>query len=545
MRKRKFRVPPILFLSWGVFFVVLFARMISERPDGFWVGHENVWSDWALHLGLATTFAEKSPSLWFEYHPMYADGKMTYTFLTNLVSGLLMRAGLSIPLSFILPSIALSLLLLAGMYKLLLVLLRSPKKALLAISLFFLGAGVRGALWFSDFYNNPKLISLFIPPKQYGRLDSHQWYSGNFIVGILLPQRSALIGMTIAVWSLFGLFYALTRRSLDERSRRRIFWASGLLGGLLPIAHMHSLIALLGLIGILLLYRWREWRRWIHYIAPLGALSASLFLIFIAGGLRTGSFMTWHPGYTAQGFADWIWFWFQCWGLIIPVALVGLWKSRRDFPLAALFVLGALGLFVIGNLILFQPIAWDNSKIFMWTYFALCGAAAHWLVPLWRGNGLKRSAAAALTLVLTFTGALELLLLQRIDSHTHLLIGREELELADRIRIVTDPLARFLTSKDHNHLVMVRGSRPILLGFTPWVLNYGFDYHSTEKDIGTMYRGGEEAKALLAKHRISYVVIGPAERHNFKPDIDFFTRSFPTELSTARYKVYDTRSLLK
>ena len=74
-----------------VFFKTLFPNILQFRSDGIYAGHVNVWSDWSLHIGMARIFATKDPSEWFAYHPMYADGKFTYGFLTNLISGLMMR----------------------------------------------------------------------------------------------------------------------------------------------------------------------------------------------------------------------------------------------------------------------------------------------------------------------------------------------------------------------------------------------------------------------------------------------------------------------
>jgi hypothetical protein len=72
-------------LNWGLFYMVIFARMIALNEHGLQVGHENVWSDWALHVGLATVFAEKSPADWFAYHPMYANEDGTRCEVVALV----------------------------------------------------------------------------------------------------------------------------------------------------------------------------------------------------------------------------------------------------------------------------------------------------------------------------------------------------------------------------------------------------------------------------------------------------------------------------
>src|SRR3990167_9504020 len=94
-----------LLCTWGAYFVFLFSKMIYFKPDGLWVGHQHVWSDWSLHIAIANIFAFKSPHLWFAYHPIYAGGKLTYPWLADFISGMCMRLHVSLPLAFIIPSI--------------------------------------------------------------------------------------------------------------------------------------------------------------------------------------------------------------------------------------------------------------------------------------------------------------------------------------------------------------------------------------------------------------------------------------------------------
>lgn len=534
-----------LFASWGLYFIIIFSRIISWRGTGIYAAHENVWSDWALHIGLTTTFAEKHPSDWFAYHPFYADGKMTYTFLTNFISGMMMRAGFSLELAMILPSIAYSLLLILGMHRFLTMLLSSERRSFIAISLFFLASGMGFILFITDFLRDPQILSWFVPPRQYSRLDAYGWYAGNFIVGHLLPQRSMLIGMTLTVWSLAGLLSVI--QNPKSSKNRMVLVRSAVFAGLLPIAHMHSLIAMIFLMGPILLVHFRRWKEFLYFLLPGGALAAILYFTFIWGGIERPDFFRWAPGYTTKSFWDWITFWFWVWGFMLPVAAVGLIILWRKISVELrCFVLSAWVLFFVCNLIWFQPISWDNSKLFAWCYFAFSGMAAFFLDWLWRHPKKDlfklKSVVAVLFFFLTATGMLELELLQRVSTHTFQMISNEELFLGDQVRKSTGPRDRFLTAADHNHWVMMRGVRPILLGYTAWVLNFGFLYGQTEKDIQTIYQGGEEAKRLLALHRVHYVVIGPSEIRNFKPKEEFFLQTYKIAFQSPNYRVFDVEA---
>ena len=103
----------LLFSTWGLYLFILFLRALDDRPDGLYASTIPVWGDWSLHIAMANIFAHKNPSEWFAYHPIYADGKFTYGFLTNLISGLLIRAGFSVYWAFVFPSLVYVVLLLS------------------------------------------------------------------------------------------------------------------------------------------------------------------------------------------------------------------------------------------------------------------------------------------------------------------------------------------------------------------------------------------------------------------------------------------------
>jgi hypothetical protein len=196
------RAVSILLLTWGVFFGFIFSRAIEVDQTGVYAGHVNVWSDWALHISMVNIFAYKNVSEWFAYHPIYSGGKFTYGFLTNLISGMLMRMGLNLPQAMILPSIIYVMLMLAAMYGLFWLLSRSRLKAVLAVNFFLLSSGP--GFWRFLAANGYRFnLEGFVKPLvDYSALGDYSWLAGNIIVGMLLPQRAFLLGLTLALWSL-------------------------------------------------------------------------------------------------------------------------------------------------------------------------------------------------------------------------------------------------------------------------------------------------------------------------------------------------------
>lgn len=548
---RAARFGPALALlgTWGAYFAVLFARMIRVDAGGLWVGHPYAWADWALHLSLGSIFAFKAPGDWFAYHPSYADGRFTYPFLTHLVSGLLERAGLSLPASVILPSIAFSLLLLLGLHRWLSILLGSRARGFLALSLFLLAGGLGFLDWLADVARDPALA---LPAREYGKLEAQGWLAGSFVTGMLVPQRAFLLGLAMASWALAWLCGALLEPGWTDRRRRRALLGAGVLVGLLPVAHPHSLIALAIATAPLFLLHARRWRLLAWFLAPAALLGGALYLRFVAGGIQTARFASWRPGWTSSSPGAWLLFWLRVWGLALPLAAVGALRLRG--PGRATLRALALGfglLFALGNLVLFQPTPWDNSKLFLYVYLGCAWLCAAPLADLWGagrpGSARRRAsrAAAALGVVaLTLTGATELALLQRVDAHTHQLLSREDLELARAVRERTGPRDRFLTAPITNSPISVRGARPVLMAYEGWVWNYGFDYRPLQADVARVYAGAPDAAALLARHRVSYVVVGPAEVAR-GADRRWLDARFPVAFATPSYRVYDVRSLLR
>lgn len=537
-----------LIVILGTYFSIVFWKMLNMKVDGLYAGHEHVWSDWALHIAIANIFAFKSPQYWFSYHPLFANGKFTYPFLTDMISGMMMRFGLSLEFSFFFPSIIFTITLIASLYFLLYLLTDSKKISIVAVFLFFLSAGIGFIDLLKDLWNSPSWSLLLYTAKDYGRLDIYQWYAGNVVVGLMMPQRAFLIGTALGSWAAAGVLYAILRdHLLSKKVKIKILAAAGILAGILPIAHAHSFIAVVVITGFLCLANFKKWRMLWPYVVAAGAISSALFFIFIHGGIENQSFMRWDPGYMITGdFFDWLRAWWFIWGIMPPVLIYGIFTCRKAINKSkwAIYI-AATTLFVVGNLYLFQPIGWDNSKIFWWAYLIFSAPAAMALGNLWdRRHFLFRIMAIVLFIALTFLGTIELVKLIQTKKHEYQITNTEDINLGIVLRNNTDPLAVFLTAPSHNHFVMVWGLRPILMGFTAWAWNFGFDYYPRELDMKKMYLGGDGTVELLKKYNISYVVIGPAEMYDLKANEEYFRKNFPLAFTNNNYRIYDTRSIL-
>ncbi|MEP0875536.1 hypothetical protein NDA00_06745 [Funiculus sociatus GB2-M2] len=535
----------VLFATWALYFFLIFIRMIAYEPDGLYVGHKNVWGDWALHIGMVSIFAYKDPQYWFAYHPVYAGGKLTYPFLVNFISGMLVRVGFSMEMAFIIPSLIYVFFLLTGMYAVFYIVLKSKKQTLVAIFIFFLSAGLGFINFLRDFSNNPSLKMLLYPEQEYSNAIPYEVYSGNFVVGMLIPQRAFLLGMALSLWIMTGLVYILLNRK-QAIGNRRILFVLGTLAGLLPIIHIHSFIVIIVVTGSLCLISYERWKELLFYAVPAIIISIFLYLMFISGGIENPQFFQWLPGWTSTGgLIGWLKMWIQLWGIMLPIAVFGFFLLRKQPLIIKTFFFSFFLLFILANFFLFQPMRFDNTKIFMWAYLGFSGLAAVTLSWGWRRGGrtFSRFDVVLMAIVLTFTGSLELIRLQRIDRNQVQLASAEDIKLGAEIREKTDPLAIFLTSTNHNHPVMMWGARSILMGYPGWVFTYGFLYQQREKDVAVMFKGGAEAEKLLKQYKISYVAIGPSELKNLQANESYYAQNYPVAIQNQNYRIYDVRKL--
>lgn len=525
-----------LLLSWGALELWLQHNALALRDDGVWAGHLNIWSDWPLHLAMAGMFADRSPADWFADHPMFAGGALHYPFAVNLLSGLLMRAGLGLDWAMSLPTLVAGFVTPLLLYALFYAALQRRGAALLAVSLFFLGSGFGGFDYLAELMRSGQWSALAYPAREVSRLDVYDWYSGNVLTGMLLPQRAFVLGAPVALLSLLALIRGLHAAG---PARYRYGLIGGALAGLLPVVHVHSSLAL-AMLGLgMALCHLRDWHVWAGYALVAGGIGAVLSLAFLQSGQT--QYLRWAPGFSADGgVAAWLLMWWRLWGLALPLTLAALPLLRSAGPLLRALVLGGALCFVFANLVLVQPNRWDNSKIFLWAYLCWAPLWAAALAHLWNlpQRYVGRLVAAACLLLMTLTGALELTRLANVARGSHMIANASDVQLAQQVRAQTSPTAVFLTDSAHNHPIMAFGARAILLGFTGWMANLGFDHTQREADVRRMYAGGAEAVALMAEYDVDYVVIGPAERHRFAADDAWFGAHYPARFSNGEYRIY-------
>lgn len=516
--------------TWGAFFTVLWPRMLFWTNEGIVAGWVGVYGDWAAHFAYASVFAYRPSSLWFIGHPLYAGGKFTYPFVADAFSGLLMRTGMDVVAAFLVPSFIFSLFLLAALYTFYYRTLGTPWRAVTGVTL-FLASGGAGVWWFiKDLIADP-VSTLSFPPHEYTHLPEVGIEFINVVTAQLVPQRALLLGMPLTLMVLLILW----RWRHQAYVSRRAFLMLGLAVSFLLIVHAHSYIVLAIMSAVLLAFDWQRWRHWLAFGAGAALTGLPLYFIFFQGDLGS-SFTQWQPGWLATGLRlNPLSFWLRNWGLILPLALLGVWRLRLyTHPL----VVAGFVLFVAGNIWLFQPNPWDNTKIFTWSYLLLVIPVVRFLATLYRPRILSVTVCLALAALLSASGMLDLKRMLYTSRHQALMWSPEDVALAARFRELSAPSDVVLAADNHLHWAATHTGRQVLLGYPGWMWTYGINYVPREEDMRVMFGGGTAAESLLNAYDVRYVVIGPVERDQFQANEPWFRGRMRLVLASDNYRVY-------
>lgn len=631
--------PRRLWWRWGsligvtsALFGVIFARSLIELDGNIDAGYQTVWADWAQHLTTASsfTFGHNLPPM----NSILSGQALLYPFLPDFHSAMLMTLGVPVTLALALPGAVLAIVV-----TLLIVCIAQRLGATFAAGVIaavvcFLGGGIGfvgifhdacvhhgyaeaqcslsqlftnpGSAWgmiTGTLHDLPAVIAA--QPRAYDGLltasaqqsvPNIQWYTP--LLAWWIPQRSLLWGFSL-VMTTFVIVLA-------SRGRPRAwteFALAAVLIGLLPLMHVHSLIAFVIVLPFLMVYdRRREW-----IVLCIGSCVVALprLLQLMSGehgSALAGNTFPWIlPGWlsadttavhttlswsvvldTVKTVAllpvtgQWWVFWLTNLGVVLPLCVVvavaaiaqrfsGHVRSVGTFllkpfpPLLVTFCLPFIAIFVVANVVVPQSWAWDNTKLFVYWYFAvalLVGVlATAWWTTWWRRIG-----AAVLMGSMVGTGTLAMMRFLPWTptafavSGPYVMATTSDRAVATAVEKVTAPSAVFLTSGRHIDPVSMLAGRPVVQGYAGWLWSYGIDYTERSNDVAALYAGCSavvgtycDVPALLHKYHVSYVELddrtgdpGAVSTVNVRW---WSSRHLPVIVQTDHIVIYDVRTL--
>ncbi|MDF2954470.1 MAG: putative membrane glycosyltransferase [Candidatus Alkanophagales archaeon MCA70_species_2] len=509
---------------FSIFAFLNLTTVFVEGSDGVYM-MEDAWADHGLHIHIITSFVygkDFPPP-----YPVLVNTPLAYPFMADFISAIFLKLGFSLRASLVVPNLFLSLALVSVCLLFAEEVLsplgkrRAPAAATrataLSLLLFFLNGNAGCFYFFKDVLlgcANPLL-------RDYSHLETHSLHFENAIEHFFISQRGFLLGFPTAFLALTLLFRST--RSDTENARNMLL--AGVLVGLLPFVYIHSFLVVVFVASFLFVLEAAKGvtqkrqrsngslSRWLYFFLPVLVLGMPQIL-WMSCAVQKESFIRLQLGWApenAGSLSRTLWFWIKN----VPVALLaipGFLLVERRFKI---FYVPFLLLFVVGNIVKFQPNPWDNNKIFLHWLFVTVVLAAAFLVELSRLRSGVLFSAVLVTLC-TLSGVLSVV----YASNAYLFYSNAELEVAEWIKANTEPGSLFLTGFSHKHPVALTG-RPVVMGCRGWLFSHGMPFQEVEKDVREIYRSG--SMSLLAKYGVRYVFVSAYEKELMQ-DADSFSQ---------------------
>ena len=516
--------------------LLICTHTLAQQRGALYTGQSG-WGDMPMHLGFVTSIAVQG-----RFPPEYSilpGERLCYPFLCDSVSSSLYLLGSSLRTAYMTPAFFAFAQVFCGFYLLARAMVKRLAPALLAFVFFFLNGGL-GMIYFTDRHALRQLLTGFY--RTPSNLSDHAVRWVNVIADMLLPQRATLFGWAI----LFAALYLLYRAVFDRE--RLLFLPAGILGGLLPMIHTHSYLAL-GLVAACWLV-WsaardrmsREWlRSWLAFGLSAVALAVPQLLLWTfhsVGG--NAQFLRFHFDWVNEGKENWLWFWLKNVGplfLLSPLAFVCAERRHRAAAFPAVLI------FALCEFLVFQPNVYDNNKLLYVSYALLCILSADLVVRAADKIRLPSLRAAALALLIALCTNAALFTLARelvsgTERHAIRLFSADDAASADYVRNNTAPDALFLTASNHNHAVAALTGRNVFCGSPSYLFYHGLDYASRLEQEKTLLTDGESFSRLHEALGIDYVYLGDYERGLGGCCADFFEANYPAVFRSGNVTIY-------
>jgi len=540
------------YLFMAVLLGLVFARAVFERPDGIYTGLANNLGDLPLHLQVISSFAygHNFPP----EDPTYAGVRFTYPFLSDFLSAMLVKAGVTVGRAMWLQGMVLALSILGLMHRWTLAITHSRVAGFIAPLLTVFNGGLGWCLIFDDLHNSESgLFSLLGHlPHDYTIMSSGIFRWGNSLTTLFVPQRSILLGLPLAVLIFYQWWLCLDSSFSDspiqphqgrEESApisdcRWSMATTGACAGLLPLIHAHTFIVVLGAAaGLVVLFR-SFWRDWLVFfgVALLVALP-EVFWLSHSTGINAQKYLGWQFGWD-RGDHNALGFWLVNTGLFIPLLMAAIFWQQSGYKMPRrllMFYLPFSLFFIVPNVMKLAPWIWDNIKVLFYWYIASIPLVAYLLAHWFRQKSKLRWMAVGLLATLLLSGGLDVLrVITQVTEFRE--FNNDGIATARLIEQVAPPQAVVLHAPAFDSPVFLTGRRS-LLGFPGWIWSRGLDSSQRENDIRNIFSGGPDAEALLQRYHVDYALIGPQER-TFMPINQKFWSCYPLMSQIGEYQLY-------
>lgn len=518
---------------------LLHTHIILPHDDGsLWVG-QSTYGDLTLHLSFIESFYQQG-----QFPPEYSifpGAKLDYPFLADAASGSLRFFGLSLRMAVIVPSLVMLFCVFLGFWLLADRMTDRLAPTLMAWLLFVFNGGFGFVLFLSGKYSLHDLLTGFYvtPTNLIG--EDIRWV--NVVCDMLIPQRTTMAGWCVGLAALYLLITAL-RKTVEQGQGRREFLVLAALAGTMPMIHTHTFLSL-GLLsgGWFFAFLPKAKRQgnlkpliqnYVLYGVVCMALALPQLIEWAFDAAGSGRYLWLNLGWE-HGEKNWLWFWLVNGGVVFCLTVPMMVFLRGD---RARLFWGAAALFILANIVSFQPNPYDNNKLMYIWYMVVDVLVSAWLWELLekvRPQALGTGLAAAVLALGTVSGLMTML---REAVSEYQLLSADQAAAAAFIEENTDPQGLFLTGITHNNAVSILTGRDILCGTDTFLYYHGIDYGERMARVPEMYRGGEVFERYAEQYGVDYVYIGQAERSQYQVDEAYFQDNYPCIYSAGGINIF-------
>lgn len=495
----------VLLLALAIFLPLLYTHSLEPKADGVYSAG-STWADIAFHSTIINSFKERGMDL---DYAIFAGQKLGYHFMFDFYTAELSEGGFSVRDALIASSLLFSVCFTLLLYFFSLRVSKNKIASFAAVLIVLLSGGV-GFFYFAQNIASGGGQSLgtalsvdYVHLEDKGLL----WWSS--LGDHLLPQRQFVAGLSMLLIVLILLFEAIKQNKSDYLPY------AGALGGLMPLVHAQSFIAIaLSSVLLFALFRRLNWKK---FFIPFALISLPQALWSAS---QVHSFLRFQPFWYSENplvfFAKNI-------GAPLVLIAVGFFfaesKERKFFASA-----GAI--FLAANLFVFQPWPNDNMRFYFISLLVLAPLAAKAITSALRGKRAWFAAAVATLFILgILSGTLSL---ARESTLSYKLYSNQDLQLASWLKENTPKDALFLTTYEkHNHPVFSLAGRRVFMGYWGWLWSHGINYEERKSQVDEMFGGNI---ALMKEKQIDYVVTDEKTKASMP--------SLPLAYEIGEYRVY-------
>lgn len=493
------------------------------------------YGDFPFHMNIISSFVygcnSERKSLWDLTSPFFANVELAYPVLVNFLSSILIGCfGLKMPEAILYPSLPMVFSIMTLLNQIVGRFTKNRFSCIIAPWIFiFLGG--RGFLNIFDEKARSDFAADFV----------HTWGNDKYgywlqtIMHVMFPQRLSLFGMPLSF-----SFLAIMERAKFKSVLPYLF--CGLLVALMPQVQAHACIAAFEwtLAYAAINFPWRKPKEWWTQLRCYFSLAIPAFMLalpqLIPFTKRAGDkgFFSLKPIWVDDriNFFD-IW-WnglFIFWAISIFIGPFFLNKDQFREYVPALFV------FVVSNLVHYQPWNMDNSKVFYagWIPLAIAVVANYYTFLLIHGNSFIESIAFVLLLSSMASGVM--CIYSGISYGAPQWNPYEDVYgFAKEVIDKTEPKSVWATDSFHDHPVATLAGRQILIGYRGWLNSHHL--HDGER-LNALYRLclNPDDTTWADKNNVTYVCYHKTSHQEISRDFNT-SKKWNLHIDFDAWKVY-------